>query len=88
MNSVALRERVCDDLLTLPEDALLAVREFVLFQKSRREAPSAKQTGVSDSEKRAAAFAELLKFKGTIDRDIDIAKELGEALDEKYNRSF
>ena len=35
MNSEMSREKVWEDLLTLPEEAFLAVREFVLFQKSR-----------------------------------------------------
>ena len=37
MTSTALREMVWADLLTLPDDALQATREFVLFQKTRRE---------------------------------------------------
>jgi len=37
MTSTALREMVWADLLTLPDDAFQTTREFVLFQKTRRE---------------------------------------------------
>ena len=86
MNSVALREKVWDDLLTLPEDAFLVVREFVLFQKSRSALLNAKRSRITDSTRKSAALAGLLKFKGSLARDIDIATELGEALDEKHKR--
>lgn len=33
-----------------------------------------------------AAFARLMKLRGTLDRDIDVDKEKCEALDEKYKR--
>jgi len=85
MNTETLRNIIHDDINTLPENALETVREFVLFQKSRHLAGD----GFSSPDRQAvkdAAFARILKNRKTIDRDIDVKKELCEALDEKYKR--
>ena len=86
MDSVILREKVWDDLLTLPEDAFLAVREFVLFQKNRSGLSGVERLGRAGSFGRSTALVSLLKFKGTLARDVDLAMELEEALDEKHKR--
>jgi len=88
MDSVMLREKVWDDLLTLPEDAFLVVREFVLFQKNRSVLSDTKQSRITNLTRKSTALAKLLKFKGSLTRDIDITTELGEALDEKHKRSL
>ena len=90
MKSMTSREQVCDDLLTLPEDAFLAVREFVLFQKSRSAppSPSPRPSRAVAPVRKSAALSGLLKFKGSLARDVDCAAELGEALDEKHKRSL
>ena len=86
MDSVALREQTWDDLLALPEDAFLVVREFVLFQKKRSAPSRARRSQNTRSTGKSAALDKLLRFKGSLARDIDINKELGEALDEKHKR--
>jgi hypothetical protein len=88
MGNATLREEVWGDLLVLPEEALVTVREFVLFQKSRSGLRGAGEPSHHAMAEKEAAFARLMTFKGTIDREIDIDKEHGEALDEKYKRSF
>ena len=85
MNAVALREQVWDDILSLPEEAFAMVREFVLFQKSRNAWVDTRRDAASRAKKEAA-LARLMKFRGTIDREIDVKKEKCEALDEKYKR--
>ena len=88
MNSVMSREKVWDDLLTLPEEAFLAVREFVLFQKSRNGLRGVAHDAIATRREKEAAFARLMKFRGTIDREIDVDREKCEALDEKHKRSL
>ena len=88
MNSVMPREKVWDDLLTLPEEAFLVVREFVLFQKSRNGLRGATHVATATRSEKEAAFARLMKLRSTFDREIDVEKEKCEALDEKHKRSF
>ena len=90
MDTATLREKVRDDIMTLPEDALRTVNEFVIFQKNRHGIRLNDPGRLSDAEKarRAAGFEILMKYRGTLNRKIDVKKEKCEALDEKYKGSL
>jgi len=88
MDSATLYKMVLDDLQALPEDALYEVRDFVVSKKRRIEMDADGEMDDADRARREAAFARLLKNRGTPDREIDVKKELAEALDERYSRSL
>ena len=74
------RDLIKTEIDTLPDDIIDFVYDFVFSLKQHRVNSSIK---VQDEAKEA--YQNLLKFKGTLTRDIDIKKERLEYLDEKYN---
>ena len=73
-----IKTQIRNDLEMLPENALQSVREFVLFQRERNK-PHEEQLEKQKRARRTAGMAILMKYKGTIDREIDVKKELEEA---------
>lgn len=92
---MSIREMVKNEIDTLPEESLLAVQEFVLFQKYKDSLiPGVlqKENAMNDSEadeqqdlaRRESAFHALMEYHKVLPADFDGEKERLEALDEKY----
>jgi hypothetical protein len=96
---MTIKEQLIKDISALPESALHAVREFVLFEIGRENAPhpvfmakenkdgadeSADPTGTAPADKKKEGYEILKQFKGTLPADFDYKNKLMEALDEKY----
>jgi hypothetical protein len=72
---------VRNDIETLPDENLYFVYEFVMFQKQ-------KSMNAINPINVSKGLSRLRKYKGTLNREIDIKKEINEARDEKYGRVF
>ncbi|MCL1909364.1 MAG: hypothetical protein FWG05_00340 [Kiritimatiellaeota bacterium] len=82
-----LIESVVNDMRVLPEDTLREVRDFVRFKRDRIPT-NVNRLDENEKARRSAAFERLMKFRGTLDRKIDIKQELTEAYTEMYENSF
>ena len=74
------RELIKTEIDTLPDDMVNFIYDFVFFLKQSRI------TATKFSDETTEGYQTLLKFKGTLKRDIDIKAERLVSLDEKYNR--
>lgn len=75
----AIASKIEEETVGLDEIDLTEVIDFIKFLKAKH------QNKVIDvSENRTMAFNNLMKYKGTLKRNIDYKAELMEALDEKY----
>ena len=96
---MTIKEQFINDISALPESALHAVREFVLFEIGRKNAPhpvfiakgnrggsaeSADPTATVPADKKKEGYEILKQFKGTLPADFDYKNKLMEALNEKY----
>ena len=86
----ALRQQAFDMLQAVPEDKMVYIIDIlkgfngaVIDKGVDTNKLSAKNT---DRSKKLAAWENLKKYRGVIDRDIDIKAELAEARDEKNAR--
>jgi hypothetical protein len=73
-----IRKSLKSKVDTLPDDLVIAV--WTLLEPSADP-----QNG--EGTKKKAAYQRLLKYKGTLHREIDCKKELAEWRDEKFNRT-
>jgi hypothetical protein len=73
-----IREMIKNDIETLSDENLCFVREFVLFQKQKS----------IDAINTSKGLSRLRKYKGTLNREINIKKEINDARDEKHGRIF
>ena len=82
---MSTRDLIKMDIDEMPDEMLEVVREFVVFLK-RYNVDTEKKNSELHDNKVERGYQTLLKYKGTLKRDVDIKKERLEALDEKYNR--
>ena len=86
MNPETIKKQILNELEYLPVNALQLVREYILLQILHNKV--FKENIERDKkERRAASFERLLTYKGSIDRNIDVKKELEEAYTEMYEDS-
>lgn len=78
LNTMNIREIVRNDIETLSDENLYFVHEFVRFQMQKNINAIIAPKGLS----------RLRKYKGTLNREINIKQEIAEARDEKYGRIF
>lgn len=83
MDTQVLREKVREDIMLLPDDAIRTVHDFVRFQIHNYGTDGEKRKA-----ERAAGMAILMKYKGTVDFKFDIKKELEDAYTEMYENSL
>ena len=83
---MTIRELVKNEIDTLPEESLVAVQEFVLFQKYRDSLIPGivNLDDQQDLTRRRVAFQALMKYHKVLPADFDADKERQEAMDEKY----
>ena len=81
---MSTRDLIKMDIDEMSDEMIEVVKEFVVFLKRCKHDVYEKKPNQSDKMQRG--YQTLLKYKGTLKRDVDIKKERLEALDEKYNR--
>ena len=81
MSIDTLREEIIEKIKNLPEEKLQRINDVISDQRILLVARP-----MSDEERarKAAAYAGLLKYKGSIDHKFDIKNEIAEAIREKY----
>ena len=79
---MSTRDLIKIEIDTLPDDIINSIYDYVFFLKQKQHRV------ITDSEildEAQEGYKMLQKFKGTLNRDVNIKKERLEYLDEKYN---
>jgi len=81
MSIETLREEILEKIKTLPEEELQRIQNVIL---DKRILLVPRPMSDEERARKAAAYAGLLRFKGSVDYKFDVKKELTEAVTEKY----
>jgi hypothetical protein len=89
-----VKKKAVELINQLPDDKMTYILGILqVFEKTRAAETETGKTAQSRAAPTArtrepAGYQRLLKYRGTLNRHIDIKKELSEARDEKYARSL